>query len=47
MGNTSQVRKVGLKEYIAENQAYKEAVDQINQKLALKDAIDRANDAIS
>jgi len=47
MGNTGATRKVGLKEYIAENQAYKEAVDEINQKLALKEAIERANDAIS
>ncbi len=36
-----------LREFINENQMYEEVVDQINKKIALRNAIDRANDAIS
>ena len=40
-------QKVSLRDFINENQMYEEVVDQINKKIALKNAIDRANDAIS
>jgi len=36
-----------LREFITENTMYEEVVDQINKKIALRNAIDRANDAIS
>ena len=37
----------GLQEFMNENAQYQEAVERINQKLALKEAMNRANDAIS
>ena len=37
----------GLQEFMNENAQYQEAVEKINQKLALKEAINRANEAIS
>lgn len=39
--------KVTLKDFIKENTTYEDVVDQINKKIALKRAIERANDAIS
>jgi hypothetical protein len=35
-----------LREIISENQVYEDVVSEINKKLALKEAIDRANGAI-
>ena len=39
--------KVSLKDFIKENTTYEDVVDQINKKIALKRAIERANDAIT
>ena len=36
-----------LREFLTENTMYEDVVDQINKKIALRNAIDRANDAIS
>jgi hypothetical protein len=40
-------RSKGLKDVINENVLYEDVVDQINRKLALREAIHRANDAIA
>ena len=45
--NVGGTRKANLRDYITENEMYESVVDQINQKLALRQAIDRANDAIA
>ena len=42
----SATQKVSLREYLAENQMYEDVVKEINKKLALRDAIERANRAI-
>lgn len=36
-----------LKEYLNENEVYEDLVEQINKKIALKQAIERANEAIA
>lgn len=46
MANTGQRTKPGLREFLNENEQYAEALEKINQKLAMKDAIERASNAI-
>jgi hypothetical protein len=48
MGGAGQVRqaKVNLNEILQENELYEDVLDQINRKLALRQAIDKASDAI-
>lgn len=45
-GNSGVRTKPGLREFLDENVQYADALQKINQKLALKDAIDRAHVAI-
>lgn len=42
MSNTGTRTKPGLKEFLKDNEKYAQALEKINQKLALKDAMDRA-----
>ena len=37
----------GLKELLSENHMYEDVVDQIKQRIALREAIDKASDALS
>ena len=46
MANTGMRTKPGLREFLNENEQYAHALEKINQKLALKDAMDRASNAI-
>ena len=42
MSNTGTRTKPGLKEFLKDNEKYAQALEKINQKLALKEAMDRA-----
>ena len=39
--------RLGLRDFMNENEAYAECVEEINKKLALREAIDAANRAIA
>ena len=39
--------RLGLRDFLNENEAYAECVEEINKKLALREAIDAANRAIA
>ena len=46
-GGAAASGKPRVEDYMAQNEVYEDVLEKINQKLALKDAIDRANKAIA
>ena len=47
LDNSQAVGKPGLKEFLNEQAMYEDVVSQIHQKLAIKNAMTRANQAIA